>query len=393
LKIDFLKEAEELSERIIEWRRHIHQNPELSLNEYETVKFVKKELEKLDFEIDYPIAKTGLVALKRGKEEGPTVALRADMDALPIQEENEVPYKSKNDGVGHLCGHDAHTAILLGVANIINKYTPEKGNIKLIFQPAEEGFGGANLMVKEGVLSNPNVDVIAGLHVHPTVKTGETSITPGFATACSDSFDIDIIGKGGHAAHPHLSIDPIAIASTVVSSIQQVVSRVIDPLENIVITVGKINGGFARNVIAPKVRLEGTVRILNPNLRPLVKKKLDEYLRGITEGMGGTYKFDYQEGIPSVYNDEKFIPLLNESVEKILGKEKLIEVKPSMGGEDFSYYTNEVPGVFFRLGTNNSADTSYPNHHPKFNVDEQALHYGSAILSQFAFDYLNKYIN
>ncbi|WP_026866065.1 M20 metallopeptidase family protein [Jeotgalicoccus marinus] len=386
-----LSKAAALKEDIITWRRHLHQYPELSFEEVETVRFVKEKLEQLNFDIEYPIAKTGLIATLKGESEGPTVALRADMDALPIQEESNLPYKSSVDGVGHLCGHDAHTAILLGAAHILSQNPLKKGNIKLLFQPAEEGYGGAEVMVNEGALQNPAVDVIAGLHVHPTVKTGETSITEGYATACADSFDIKIIGKGGHAAHPHLSIDPIAIASTVIASLQQVVSRNVDPLENIVLTIGKINGGFARNVIAPEVALEGTVRLLNPNLRPLVKEKINEYLKGITEGMGGTYEFTYTDGIPSVYNEPTLIPDLHHSIDKVLGENQLLKVKPSMGGEDFSYYTNKIPGVFFRLGTNGSEDTSYPNHHPKFNVDEDALPYGSAILSQFAYDYIENH--
>lgn len=386
-----LSKAAALKEDIISWRRHLHQYPELSFEEVETVRFVKEKLEQLNFDIEYPIAKTGLIATLKGESEGPTVALRADMDALPIQEESNLPYKSSVDGVGHLCGHDAHTAILLGAAHILSQNPLKKGNIKLLFQPAEEGYSGAEVMVNEGALQNPHVDVIAGLHVHPTVKTGETSITEGYATACADSFDIKIIGKGGHAAHPHLSIDPIAIASTVIASLQQVVSRNVDPLENIVLTIGKINGGFARNVIAPEVALEGTVRLLNPNLRPLVKEKMDEYLKGITEGMGGTYEFTYTDGIPSVYNEPTLIPDLHHSIDKVLGENQLLKVKPSMGGEDFSYYTNKIPGVFFRLGTNGSEDTSYPNHHPKFNVDEDALPYGSAILSQFAYDYIENH--
>lgn len=387
---DTLSQAQALKDKIIEWRRYLHKNPELSFEEYETVKFVKEKLEGLNFEIEYPVAKTGLVATLKGEKPGPTVALRADMDALPIQEESELDYKSSVDNVGHLCGHDAHTAILLGVAHIISERPLKRGNIKLLFQPAEEGYGGGRVMVEEGVLKNPDVDAIAGLHVHPTVSTGETSITEGFATACTDSFDITIIGKGGHAAHPHLSIDPIAISSTVIASLQQIVSRNIDPLENIVLTIGKIEGGFARNVIAPKVRLEGTVRLLNPDLRPVVKETMDKYLNGVTSGMGATYDFDYTYGYPSVYNEPTLIPTLRATVDKILGENQLLDVKPSMGGEDFSYFAREVPGVFFRLGTNGGEDTAYPNHHPKFNVDENALPYGAAILSQFAYDYIDK---
>lgn len=385
-----LSQANNLKDNIIKWRRHLHQNPELSFEEHETVQFVKEKLEKLNFEIDYPVAKTGLVATLRGNTEGPTVAIRADMDALPIQEESDVEYKSTVEGVGHLCGHDAHTAILLGVAHIISEQPLKKGNIKLLFQPAEEGYGGGQVMVKEGVLKNPDVDVVAGLHVHPTIKTGETSITEGFATACTDSFDIKIIGKGGHAAHPHLSIDPIAISSTVIASLQQIVSRNIDPLENIVLTIGTIEGGFARNVIAPEVRMEGTVRLLNPELRSKVKETMHEYLNGVTSGMGASYEMEYTYGYPSVYNEPSLIPTLRSTVDKILGKGQLLDVNPSMGGEDFSYFTREVPGVFFRLGTNGGEDTGYPNHHPKFNVDEDALPYGAAILTQFAYDYIEK---
>lgn len=385
-----LSQANNLKDNIIKWRRHLHQNPELSFEEHETVQFVKEKLEKLNFEIDYPVAKTGLVATLRGNTEGPTVAIRADMDALPIQEESDVEYKSTVEGVGHLCGHDAHTAILLGVAHIISEQPLKKGNIKLLFQPAEEGYGGGQVMVKEGVLKNPDVDVVAGLHVHPTIKTGETSITEGFATACTDSFDIKIIGKGGHAAHPHLSIDPIAISSTVIASLQQIVSRNIDPLENIVLTIGTIEGGFARNVIAPEVRMEGTVRLLNPELRSKVKETMHEYLNGVTSGMGASYEMEYTYGYPSVYNEPSLIPTLRSTVDKILGKGQLLDVNPSMGGEDFSYFAREVPGVFFRLGTNGGEDTAYPNHHPKFNVDEDALPYGAAILSQFAYDYIEK---
>ncbi len=388
---DLLRSANEFKDEMIAWRRHLHKNPELSFEEYKTVQFVKEKLEKLNFDIEYPVAKTGLVATFKGEQDGPTVALRADMDALPIQEESDKEYKSAVAGVGHLCGHDAHTAILLGAAHIINSHPLKKGNIKLIFQPAEEGYAGAQVMVEEGALDHPKVDAIAGLHVHPTIKTGETSITEGFATACTDSFDIKIIGKGGHAAHPHLSIDPIAISSTVIASLQQIVSRNVDPLENIVLTIGKIEGGFARNVIAPEVKLEGTVRLLNPDLRPLVEEKMHEYLNGVTGGMGGTYELDYTYGYPSVYNAPELIPGLRSSAEKILGENKLLDVKPSMGGEDFSYFAAEVPGVFFRLGTNSGPETSYPNHHPKFDVDEDALPYGAAILSQFAYDYIDNH--
>ena len=386
-----LKEALKLKEYIIAWRRHLHMNPELSFEEYETSKFVLDNLKNLGFEILAPVAKTGIVALLKGTEPGPTVALRADMDALPIIDEKSVPYASLVPGVAHLCGHDAHTSILLGAAHILSKHRPEKGNIKLIFQPAEEGLAGALHMVEEGVLQNPNVDVIVGLHVHPTASTGFITVAKDIAMACTDSFDIEVIGKGGHAAHPHMSIDSITVAAEVVSSLQQIVSRTIDPLKPSVLTIGKIEGGFKRNVIAPSVRLEGTVRVLDPSLREVISQRMEQYVKGICEGFGATYKFDYRFGYPSVKNDNSLIPMLNSVSEKILGDNKLSIVNPSMGGEDFAYYAEKVPGLFFRLGTYNEAkDCIYPNHHPKFDVDEDALPYGSAILAQFALDYIEE---
>jgi len=384
-----LSEALVLKDQIIQWRRHLHMNPELSFEEYETSKFVLEQLKDLGFEIEAPVAKTGIVALLRGNEPGPTVALRADMDALPIIDEKTVPYASTVPGVAHLCGHDAHTAMLIGAANSLSKHRPQKGNIKLIFQPAEEGLAGALHMVQEGVLENPDVDVIAGLHVHPTASTGYITVAKDVAMACADSFDVEVIGVGGHAAHPHMSIDSITVAAEVVSSLQQIVSRTIDPLKPAVLTIGKIEGGFKRNVIAPSVRLEGTVRVLDPALREVISQRMEQYIKGVCEGMGATYKFDYRFGYPSVKNDNALIPLLNSVSEKILGDSKLSIVNPSMGGEDFAYYAEKVPGIFFRLGTyNEDKDCIYPNHHPKFDVDEDALPYGSAILAQFALDYI-----
>lgn len=384
-----LKEALDLKDNLIQWRRHLHVNPELSFEEYETSKFVLENLKELGLEIQAPVAKTGIVALLQGTHPGPTVALRADMDALPIQDEKNVSYASSVPGVAHLCGHDAHTAILLGAAKLLSKHRPQKGNIKFIFQPAEEGLAGALHMVQEGVLNNPDVDVIAGLHVHPTANTGYITVAKDVAMACADSFDIEVIGEGGHAAHPHMSIDSITVAAEVISSLQQIVSRSIDPLKPAVLTIGKIEGGFKRNVIAPSVRLEGTVRVLDPSLREIISQRMERYIKGVCEGMGASYKFDYQFGYPSVKNDNTLIPLLDSVAEKILGASTLSIVNPSMGGEDFAYYAEKVPGIFFRLGTyNETKDCIYPNHHPKFDIDEDALPYGSALLAQFALDYI-----
>ncbi|WP_245844599.1 M20 metallopeptidase family protein [Salinicoccus kekensis] len=394
LKITYynvLDEALKIKEDLVRWRRHLHKNPELSFEEYETNKFVKNLLEKWGYTSISSIAKTGLVVNIKGKEEGATIALRADMDALPINDEKQVSYASKKENIAHLCGHDAHTSILLGVAELFSKIELEKGNIKLIFQPAEEGFAGAKYMVEEGVLKNPDVNAIAGLHVHPTAQTGEITVAKDIAMATSDQIDIEIIGKGGHAAHPHLSIDPIAITSIVISSLQQVVSRSIDPLEPVVVTIGKVQGGYKRNIIAPSVKLEGTVRILNKDLREDVRKIIKEHIEGICNGMGADYEFNYTEGYPSVVNDNNLIQDLAKVSNEILGQNTMSIVKPSMGGEDFSYYTEKVPGLFFRLGTRNeNKQTNFPNHHPLFDIDEDALPYGVALLSGFALNYLNE---
>lgn len=384
-------EANNIQDKLKSWRRHLHKNPELSFQEYETSKFVKNILEELNFQVEEPIAKTGLVVNIEGEREGPTVGLRADMDALPITDEKKVSYRSQNDEIAHLCGHDAHTSILLGVAEVLSKIKLEKGTIKLIFQPAEEGYKGAKYMVDEGALKNPNVDIIAGLHVHPTANVGEITISKGYASATADTFSIDILGSGGHAAHPHMSTDSIAIAGEVITSLQQIVSRNISPIEPIVITIGKINGGYNNNVIAPTVHMEGTVRMLDPNLRPIIKDKMENYISGITNGMGADYKFNYEEGIGSVYVSESLLPTLENASNKILGIDKYKYIKPGMGGEDFSYYTDVIPGVFFRLGTySKDKNCIYPNHHPKFDIDEDALPLGVALLTQFALDYINK---
>jgi amidohydrolase len=387
-----VNKAYDISNDLITWRRHLHMNPELSFKEYETSKYIKETLNALGYKQIEILAKTGLVVKIQGKEKGATVALRADMDALPINDEKEVEYRSKNKNIGHLCGHDAHTSILLGVAKILSKIPLKKGEIRLIFQPAEEGFHGAKHMVDEGALGNPDVDVIAGLHVHPTVNTGEISITKGYASATADSFVIKIIGKGGHAAHPHMSIDPIAVSGEIISSLQQIVSRNINPIDPVVITIGKIEGGYAENVIAPTVEMKGTIRMLNPNLRSEIKNKMQNYILGITGGMGAKYEFNYYEGIGSVYVTESLLPTLEETADKVLGPDNFKYVKSGMGGEDFSYYTDLVPGVFFRLGIyNENKNAIYPNHHPKFDIDESALPLGVAMLAQFAFDYIDKY--
>ncbi|HJE20243.1 MAG TPA: M20 family metallopeptidase, partial [Aliicoccus persicus] len=261
-------------------------------------------------------------------------------------------------------------------------------NIKFIFQPAEEGFAGAKVMVEEGVLKNPSVDGIIALHVNPKVDSGIISHCEGPATANSDKFDIRIIGEGGHAAHPHLSIDSITIATTVVNTMQQIVSRSVEPLEPVVLTFGKIEGGFNHNIIAPEVKLSGTVRTLNLEVRDTVKERMESYLKHICEGMGAKYEFDYRYGYPAVFNDPELTPLITDTVTSLLGEDYIDYSKPTMGGEDFSYFTNEIPGVIFKIGTGTNEKTRYPLHHPMFDLDEKVLPIGVATLTELSLNYI-----
>ncbi|MBH0230294.1 M20 metallopeptidase family protein [Halobacillus yeomjeoni] len=381
---EFLQQAKNLQDQMTEWRRTLHQNPETGFEEYKTSQFVQDKLKEFGYEPKV-FAKTGVVALAEGKEKGETVALRADMDALPIQDEKDTPYASVIEGKAHLCGHDGHTTMLLGAAKLLKDHPPEKGNVKLIFQPAEEGLFGARAMIDEGVLKNPDVKAIAGLHVNPDVETGYVTCTEKETCAAADFFDLEIIGSGGHAAHPHKAADSITVSAEVISSLQQVVSRQTDPLAPTVLTIGQIHGGSADNAIAPRVRIGGTVRTLDPEVRSQMEVKMERVIGGVTSGFDMNYKFDYKYFYPALFNDSSLIPGLEQTVNEVLGKNRFSIVNPSMGGEDFSFYANEIPAIFFRIGVRNEEkDAVYPLHHPMFDLDEEALPNGSAILAAWA---------
>ncbi|ADI14077.1 M20 metallopeptidase family protein [Truepera radiovictrix] len=381
--------AEALGARLSAWRRRLHRYPELAFEETRTAAFVAETLRGVGLGVQTGVGKTGVVALVEGRAPGPTVALRADMDALPVQDEKSAPYASAHPGKMHGCGHDAHTAMLLGAAHLLAARPPGRGNVKLIFQPAEEGLAGAAAIIADGVLSGPEVAAIFAIHVHPTVEVGYASVCPGQSSAASDTFDLTIVGEGGHAAHPHLSVDAITVAAAVVTALQQLVSRQTNPLHPLVITVGKIAGGAARNVIAPSVRLEGTVRSLHPELRERVPVLLERLVRGVCEAFGADYRLEYRHGYPSVYNDPALLPFLEAATLEVLGPGRLSVREPSLGGEDFAYYTQRVPGLIFRLGTRGDDEsTRYPLHHPKFDLDEAALPLGSALHAELAYRYL-----
>lgn len=316
---ELLALANQQKEQLVAWRRDLHQYPETGFEEVRTSGIVAEHLRQLGLEVQTNIGKTGVVALLRGEKPGPTIALRADMDALPIEDLKSVSYKSKIPGKAHLCGHDAHTSMLMGAAQLLAGLgKPASGNIKFVFQPAEEGLAGAKAMMDDGVLQNPAVDVMAGLHVFPSLPTGSISVTKGDAFASADSITIKIIGKGGHAARPHEGVDAITVAAQVISALQHVASRLVDPLEPVVVTIGKINGGYMGAAIAPEVEMVGTVRTLTPAVRERMPQLLEDIIRGVTSSFGADYELNYKMGYPVVQNDEAMVDFLTSTSEQLL---------------------------------------------------------------------------
>lgn len=390
--------VKELAGEVIEIRRHLHKNPELSAQEYETSNFIAEYLEKLGIEVQRGIANTGVVGLIKGEgghqgeqlNHNKTIALRADMDALPITEQNEHSYKSLNPGVMHACGHDAHVAILLVTAKVLSEIKDRLiGNVKLIFQPSEEFHpGGAKPMIEAGVLENPKVDSILGLHVNPNIPSGVVAYCDGAIMANADNFVLVIKGKGGHGAAPHQSVDAIVLSATVINAIQSVASRFVDPLEPVVVTIGTIQGGYKTNVIADKVEMKGTIRTLSPDLREAVPRKVEEIIAGIVKGYGGDYEFSYRLGYPAVINDKETTLNLKSWAGDIMGDTLVRPLdRPSMGGEDFAYFTQLIPGSYFHLGVA-PKDEVFPWHHPCFDLDEAALANGVEVMAYSVVKYL-----
>ncbi|TDX48897.1 M20 metallopeptidase family protein [Orenia marismortui] len=386
------EEALKIKEEIIKIRRLIHANPELGFEEWQTSKLVSAYLNSLGLEVQEGIAKTGVVGFLEGNNRNKVLAIRADMDALPIQEQNKFEYKSKNKGKMHACGHDAHTAMVLGVAKLLSKFKAElEGSVKFIFQPNEEQSkipGGADTMIEEGVLENPRVEAILGIHVNPQIEVGSVGIKEGSIMAATDKFKIIVKGEGGHGAAPHETIDAIIIAADIVQNLQAIVSRRISPVEPVVLTIGKVCGGESYNVIADEIQIEGTVRTVNPEIREQIPMLMEQTIDGVTDIFGGDYRFDYQFGHSVLNNNRELTNLVTEVSKIIIGEEKSIILKnPLMAGEDFASYTKEVPGFFLHLGVKNSERKIYPWHHSKFNLDEEALPIGTAILAQSAIEY------
>jgi len=376
--------AKQYAPEFIEVRQHLHAHPELSYQEFETSKFVQEKLNNwnIPFEIK---ATTGVVGLIKGKNpEKRIIALRADMDALPIKEENNVSYKSKNEGIMHACGHDVHTTCLLGAAKILNEIKDEwEGTVKLIFQPGEEkNPGGASLLIKEGVLENPRPSSIFGLHVHPGLAIGKMSFRSGKVMASADELYITIKGKGGHAASPHLCIDPILIASHLIISLQQLVSRNNNPHNPTVLSITAFNGGTTTNVIPNEVKLKGTFRAMDEEWRFKAHELIRTMCTSLVNSMGGEIDLLIDVGYPSVYNNEALHELTKQKAETYIGVSNVEETEKRMGAEDFGYYTQQIPGCFYRLGVMNTAKGIISGvHTPTFNIDESAIETGMGMMA------------
>ena len=386
LQID--PQISKIQKEIIDNRRYFHKHPELSFKEYNTSKAIAEKLEEMGIEVSTGIAQTGLTGLIRGGKPGKTIALRADMDALPIQETSDIEYKSVNDGVMHACGHDGHIAMLLGAAKAINQIKQKlNGNVKLIFQPAEEGLAGALHMINEGVIAD--VDEIYGIHLWNYQKVGEIGVKDGPIMAAADLFEIEIMGKGGHGATPHGTVDAVIVASHIVNSLQTIVSRNTNPLESTVVTVGMINGGYNFNIIADKVTLKGTTRSYTKENRELIKTKMNEIITGTEKIFNAKIQLKYKDGYPPTVNDKKCTKNVINAISKVIGGSSHAPYL-SMGGEDFSYYLEKIPGCFFFVGSLplDRKPLSIPHHCSHFDIDEKSLLIGSSMFVKIIEDLL-----
>lgn len=389
------KEAKEISDWIIKLRRELHRHPELMYEEVKTSALVRRELDNLGISYKSPIAKTGVLA-SIGNGNGPCVALRADMDALPIHEETDVDFKSEIDGKMHACGHDCHTAMLLGAAKILKSKESEiNGTVKLFFQPAEEGGAGGKLMRDEGALENPKVERIFGLHVWPQMPTGQIGSKKGTFLAATSFLDLTIKGVGGHAAVPHLTRDPVLTSAQIITNLQSVISRELDPLDSGVVSISAIHGGMAANVIPSEVKILGTLRSLTMDGLKSLQRRVKEISEKIAEAHECEAIVEYPgNDYPPTVNDGDMWDFAKNIGHDMLGEENVNELDAVMGGEDFAYYTEQVKGCFVVLGVQNKEiDAIYSVHHPMFKADEQALHIGTALHTTFALNSLKELKN
>jgi len=379
-------------EQIVALRRHLHRHPELSGEEHATSKTVQEKLREHGIPFIAGYAKTGVLGMVEGGRQGKTVALRADMDALPIQEEDDHSFVSRVDGVMHACGHDAHTAMLVGAGWLLNELREElPGRVLLLFQPAEEASptGGARRMMEEGVFREHRPDVIFAQHVWPELPVGRVGVRRGAMTGASDRFKVTLEGEGGHASKPHQAMDAIVVANQIINSLQTLVSRDVDPLRSAVLTIGKIRGGTRYNAIAEKVTLEGTIRTFGPETKEKVKERFHSIVSGVAEAMEATAHIKYWDGYPATVNTPEWAERVRKTAQDLLGPDATQEIEPSLGGEDFGRFLLKYPGVYFRLGTAPPNATEKKRlHDSRFDIDEAALQIGTELIAQLAVDAL-----
>jgi len=402
---DLKKQYIEIEQKVIEWRRDFHQNPELSNREFKTSEKIAKHLKSLGLEVQTHVAHTGVVAILKGNSSGKVVALRADIDALPVTERNDLPFKSiveteflgTKTGVAHACGHDAHTAILMGVAEILSKNKDKiNGTVKFIFQPAEEGpppgeEGGSKLMIKEGVLENPKVDAIFGLHIRSGVDVGQIHYKPGGAMAAVERFTINVKGKQTHGSEPWLGVDPILISAKIIDGLQTIISRESELInEAAVISVGKITSGVRFNIIPESAELIGTVRTLDPKMKMHIMKRMQDMTETIAKAYGGEASIIFENFTAVTYNNHELVSKMLPSLELAAGKDNVTQIKAETIGEDFSFYQEKIPGFYFYLGGKPKNNNKPPLHHtPDFLIDESGLLLGVKAFTQITFDFLN----
>jgi amidohydrolase len=370
---------------MIELRRKLHQNPEIAHEESETQKIIALKLKQAGCSVKTNIWENAVVGLLKGQDKGKTIGIRSDMDALPVTEKTGYKFASKNPGKMHACGHDAHMSIVWGVAKILSEIQSElRGNIKFIYQPSEElPPGGSKFLIEKGVLEKPKVDMMFGLHVDPGIPVGKAGFYDGPMMAEPDDFVIEIIGRSGHAARPHETVDAVMVAANVVTALQNISSRQVDPVNPVVLTIGTINGGVATNVIAENVTMKGTVRTLEKNLTKNINAMIEKIIAGVCRTYGASYRFEFLKGYPNLVNDKRVNDIYRKATADLYGKKVVYEIPdPVLGGEDFAHFAERVPSAMFRLGIGNKRiGADKPWHHPQFKIDENAIPFAAALLA------------
>ena len=387
--LDFTADAENLFEQLVDWRRDFHQHPELGFEETRTGRIVAAHLQELGMEVQAGVGQTGVVATLEGPEPGPTVMLRFDMDALPIEEANELPYRSRYPGRMHACGHDGHMAIGLGVATLMARHQQRlAGRIKFVFQPAEEGLGGAFAMIADGVLENPRPDVALALHLWNHIPYGQVRVTAGPTMASSSIFSLTVQGKGGHGAAPHKANDPVLAAAHIVAALQSIVSRNIDPLNSVVVTIGEFSAGTTFNVIPETAVLKGTVRSYDSETHRLIYRRILEMAKNMSTAFGCQASMETVAIVPAVVNDEVVTGVVRQAAAGVVGEANVFAGR-DMASEDMGHFLEEIPGCYFFVGSaGETEELRYPHHHPRFNFDERAMTVGVATMASAAAAYL-----